>query len=183
MHRYPHLLVCFACAGLLQACASLSSGPKPAAPATVPALDTGRYMGTWYEMARLPHPFQKDCQATQAAYALRTDGDIDVTNSCHKMTVDGPLSSVKGRARHLADKPPGQLEVSFFRPFWSPYWVLNLAEDYSYAVVGHPNRKYAWILCRSRHLAPQVLTRLILVLQHAGYDTDKLIFTEQPDAA
>jgi apolipoprotein D and lipocalin family protein len=150
--------------------------------ATVAELDVTRYMGTWYEIARLPHPFQKGCQATQAVYAARTDGEIDVTNSCHKNALDGPLSSVKGRARHIEGTPAGQLEVSFFRPFWSYYSILYLAPDYSYAVVGHPNRKYAWVLCRSRHMTPEVLTPLIVLLQKAGFDTDPLILTAQPGA-
>lgn len=178
MHLSSLLFLCATTLFLGSGCARTQQKPPLV---TVSQLDLERYMGKWYEIARLPHPFQKGCEATQAMYSVRADGQIDVTNSCHKNAVNGPVSSVRGRARRPSSALPGQLEVSFFRPFWSAYYVLSLAPDYGYAVVGHPSRKYAWILCRDRHMTPATLAPLVALLNADGFDTTKLIFTTQPD--
>jgi lipocalin len=132
-------------------------------------------MGTWYEIARLPHRFQKDCYASRAAYTLRPDGEVDVVNSCYKGGPSGPLSEAHARARRQPGASPGQLEVSFFWPMWAHYWIIELAPDYSYAVVGHPGRRYLWILSRTPHMAPQQYQDIVARMQALGFPTQQLV--------
>ena len=111
----------------------------------VPQVDLSRYMGTWYEIARFPHRFQEGCVATKATYALREDGKVDVLNECRTESMDGPVRTAKGTATVLDKKSNAKLKVTFFWPFYGDYWIIDLGENYEYAVVGHPGRKYLWI--------------------------------------
>ncbi len=144
---------------------------------TVAQVDLSRYLGTWYEIANFPQRFQRGCTATTATYALRTDGDIDVLNRCRKETVDGQEKSALGRARVVDRATSARLEVSFFRPFWGDYWVIDLADDYSYAVVGHPGRDYLWILARTPTMASAIYEGILGRLQNQGYETARLVRT------
>ncbi len=147
----------------------------------VPAVDLPRYMGTWYEIANYPHPFQEGCTATTANYTLRDDGRVDVLNRCRKGGLDGELDEANGLARVVDAQSNAKLEVSFFRPFWGDYWVIELAEDYRYAVVGHPGRDYLWILSRTPVMAEEDYQGIVerLASQHR-YDTSRLVTTLQP---
>ncbi len=132
----------------------------PAAPSTdvraVASLDLNRYSGTWYEIARYPNRFQKSCAGdVTATYTIQPNGQIEVLNRCRK--TDGSLESATGTGRlAYADGPASKLKVRFapkflsFLPFvWADYWIIDLAEDYSYAAVGTPDHKYLWILSRT----------------------------------
>ncbi len=147
----------------------------------VAAVDLPRYMGTWYEIANYPHPFQEGCTATTANYTLRDDGRVDVLNRCRKGGLDGELDEANGLARVVDAQSNAKLEVSFFRPFWGDYWVIELAEDYRYAVVGHPGRDYLWILSRTPVMAAEDYQGIVerLASQHR-YDTSRLVTTLQP---
>ena len=112
-------------------------------------VDLSRYLGTWYEIASFPQSFQRGCTATTATYTLRDDGQIDVVNRCRKGSPDGPEKVAHGRARVVDRSSNAKLEVSFFRPFWGDYWIIDLGADYEYAVAGHPGRDYLWILSRT----------------------------------
>ncbi|MBL8921432.1 MAG: lipocalin family protein [Myxococcaceae bacterium] len=146
---------------------------------TVERVELTRYLGTWYEIASFPQSFQKGCTATTANYALREDGEIDVTNRCRKGALDGPESVATGRARVVDPKSNARLEVSFFRPFWGPYWVIDLEPDYAFAVVGHPGRDFLWILSRTPTLEPTVYDGILQRLQAQGYETGRLVKTAQ----
>jgi apolipoprotein D and lipocalin family protein len=146
---------------------------------TVHHVDLGRYVGTWYDIASFPQWFSEDCTGTTATYALRDDGEIDVTNRCHKQSLDGELDSSEGRARVVEPTSNAKLEVSFFRPFWGDYWIIDLAPDYSYAVVGHPSRDYLWILSRTPTMAPDVYAGILERLRAQGYELDRLQKTIQ----
>ena len=146
---------------------------------TVAHVDLGRYVGTWYEIASFPQRFQRNCAATTATYTARTDGDIDVLNRCRDRTVDGPERVSHGRARVVDRRTNARLEVSFFRPFWGDYWIIDLDDDYAYAVVGHPGRDYLWILSRTPTLDPAVYERIVARLAAAGYETNRLVRTAQ----
>lgn len=147
---------------------------------TVSSVDLGRYTGTWYEIARFPNRFQRGCTATTATYTVRDDGQIDVVNRCREGTPDGPEKVARGRARVVDPSSNAKLEVSFFRPFWGSYWIVDLGADYEYAVVGHPGRYDLWILSRTPTLDPEVYASIVRRLQAQGYETGRLQQTTQP---
>jgi len=174
-----------AAAGLAQA---WEQPPQPLR--VVPAVDLERYMGSWYEIARLPNRFQKECVGeVMATYALRDDGRIGVVNQCRKD--DGQLQRAEGVAR-IADEsgPSSKLKVRFapsflsFLPFvWGNYWILELAPDYSYAAIGEPSREYLWILSRTPRMDLATYEEIVDRLERQGYDTEQLVRTEQAKGA
>ena len=141
---------------------------------TVPRVDLARYVGTWYEIAAFPQSFQKGCVATTATYIIRADGDIDVRNRCRKDALEGPEKSVLGRARVVDAATNAKLKVSFFRPFWGDYWIVDLGADYEYAVVGHPGRDYLWILGRAPKMPEATYEGILARLKDKSYDTSRL---------
>lgn len=159
---------------------------EPAPVTAVDSVDLERYCGTWYEIARLPNRFQKDCICcTSAEYTLRDDGKITVINRCRKE--DGTMKKAEGLAKKAdPDGSNAKLKVRFapswigWLPFvWGTYWIIDLADDYSYAVVSEPKREYLWILSRSKRMEPDVYEGILERLRAMGYDTDKLIVAEQ----
>ena len=150
---------------------------------TVAHVDLQRYLGTWYEIAAFPQSFQRGCTATTATYSLRSDGQVDVVNRCRKGSVDGPEKSAQGRARIVEKASGAKLEVSFFRPFWGDYWIIDLGAEYDYAVVGHPSRDYLWILSRRPTMAPTLYDAIVARLAAQGYETRKLVRTQHPRTA
>jgi len=146
---------------------------------TVPHVELARYLGTWYEIASFPQSFQRGCTATTATYTLRDDGQLDVINRCRLGSPDGKEKTARGRARVVDRSTNAKLEVSFFRPFWGPYWIIDLAPDYSYAVVGHPGRDYLWILSRTPTMSDEAYQRIVARLQAQGYETSRLVRTVQ----
>lgn len=164
---------------LLPGCAAL--GPKhPVGNAAVPqpakSVDLQRYLGRWYEVARYEQSFQKGCEAVSADYSLRDDGKIKVVNTCRKP--DGKITDAVGRAKVVDPATGAKLKVSFFGPFYGNYWVLDRADDYSWAIVGEPSGRYLWIL--SRQAVPANRAALIERAAALGYDTAPLILTRQP---
>jgi len=164
--------------GLMAGC-SQTTTERLSLPAlkTVDHVDLERYLGTWYEIANYPQKFQKGCTATTATYSLRTDGEIDVFNRCRLDRPDGEGKSAKGRARVVDKDTNARLEVSFFRPFWGDYWIIDLGADYEYAVVGHPGRDYLWILSRTPTMSEEVYNGIVARLSSAGYETDRIVKT------
>jgi len=152
-------------------------------PVTVEYVNLDKYAGLWYEIARIPNRFQKDCTGnTTAQYSIREDGMIDVVNSC--IQADGSADSAKGIARIVDTKSNAKLEVSFVRflginLFWGDYWIIGLDENYQYAVVGHPERKYGWILSRTPALSENQLDKIFSMLKLQGYNPDKFVMTKQ----
>jgi apolipoprotein D and lipocalin family protein len=146
----------------------------------VPKVNLERYLGTWYEIASYPQRFQEGCTGTTATYTLRSDGEIDVLNKCRKGRLDGPEDAAEGRARVVDRTSNAKLEVSFFRPFWGDYWIIDLGPDYEYAVVGHPSRDYLWILSRTRTLDDDTYAAILSRLEDKGYPLERLGKTKQP---
>jgi len=142
---------------------------------TVASVDLERYIGKWYEIAAIPQRFQAGCAATTAQYSLRDDGHIGVVNSCRLK--DGSIKNARGTA-WAVDESNAKLKVRFFWPFSGDYWIIELAEDYSYAVVGHPNRDYLWILARSSEMESALFDTLMesIGTKH-GYDLSKIVKT------
>lgn len=146
---------------------------------TITTFDLDRYLGKWYEVARYDHAFERNLVGTTAEYSLRDDGMIKVLNSGYLYTLDGKFKESVGKAKLNKNGKPGQLRVSFFGPFYSNYYILDLAPDYSYSVVGSSSPKYLWILSRTPQLKPEVQSKIVKGLQQRGYDTSKLIWVEQ----
>jgi len=169
--------------GLLFAggCASTTSERLHLPPLeTVAHVELARYLGTWYEIASFPQSFQRGCTATTATYTLRDDGQLDVINRCRLGSPDGKAKEARGRARFVDRVTNAKLDVSFFRPFWGPYWIIDLAQDYSYAVVGHPGRDYLWILSRTPTMGDDTYQRILARLRAQRYETSRLVRTVQP---
>lgn len=143
-------------------------------------VDTERYLGRWYEIARFPNSFEDGCEGVTADYAMRDDGLISVVNTCRKGAPDGPSKAAKGRARIVDAASNAKLEVSFFGPFWGDYWVIGLAEDYSLALIGEPSGRYLWILSRMPTISDDAREQALSDLQAMGYNTDALYWTKQP---
>ncbi len=149
---------------------------------TVERVDLQRYVGTWYEIAAFPQRFQRGCTATKATYSLRPDGQLDVVNRCREGAPDGPEKVARGRARVVDRETNAKLKVSFFRPFWGDYWIVELGPDYEYAVVGHPSRDYLWILARAPTMPPALYDAIVARLAAVGYETGRLARTVHPPA-
>ena len=141
-------------------------------------MDLQRYLGRWYEIARYEQSFQKGCEGVTADYALRQDGTISVVNRCRKP--DGSASEARGRAKVVDKQTNAKLKVSFFGPFYGDYWVLDHADDYSWAIVGEPSGRYLWILSRQPTPGEAEVRRLIDRAEGLGYDTSMLLRTTQP---
>ena len=166
-----------AAAALLAGCASARAAPPPLR--TVPRVDLERYAGTWYEIAALPQRFQEGCTGTTATYSLRDDGKVDVLNRCAKDRLSGPEKSARGVAWPV-DDTNAKLKVRFFWPFRGDYWIVELGPSYEYAVVGHPDRKYGWILSRTPRMDEQLYQAILGRLRDQGYDTTRFVRTLQP---
>ena len=147
---------------------------------TVESVNLDRYLGTWYEIASYPAWFQKNCTAVKAEYSLRDDGLISVVNSCRKSTLDGKLKKSEGKAKIVNPESKAKLKVSFFGPFWGPYWIIDLDPDYEWAVVGVPNRRYLWILSRTPEMDEKTYAGILDRLVNQGYDSARLQKTLQP---
>ena len=145
---------------------------------TVKYVDIKRYMGKWYEIASFPQKFQDGCSCTTAEYSLNDNGTVTVKNSCNKEL----NRKVAIATAYVKDKETNaKLAVEFYPPFKGKYWIIDLADDYSYAVVGHPNRKYLWILSRNKTISDELYTAIIARASEKGFDISKLNKTMQCD--
>ncbi|MFO7607435.1 MAG: lipocalin family protein [Desulfurivibrionaceae bacterium] len=146
---------------------------------TVERVDLERYAGEWYEIARYPNRFQRDCPAGKATYTLLPTGKVEVLNECYDREYQSVLRSVKGRARVVDPDSNARLKVTFFWPFSGDYWIIGLGDDYQYAVVGHPDRKYLWILSRRPDMSAELYSQITADLKKQGYDPERLIRRQQ----
>ncbi len=180
-HRMGHrLAAATAASGMLLATLVHAQDRPPVR--TVDSVDLGRYVGEWFEVARFPNRFQRKCLSdVKATYAIRPDGRIDVTNQCR--TEDG-RTDAKGVARVVDTRTNATLEVrfapallSFLPSVWGDYWILGLASDYSWAVVGSPDREYLWILARTASMSEQDYAAALAVATTNGFDVARLVKT------
>jgi apolipoprotein D and lipocalin family protein len=166
-------MILFILSILLFSSDSLLSQSLP--PRTVEYVDLKKYSGLWYEIAKIPNSFQDQCvSGTTARYTPSEDGEILVINSC--IDENGEIDKAEGVARVVDKKSNAKLEVSFvsflgWRPFWGDYWIIGLDENYQWAVVGHPERKYGWILSRVKQPDQQTMNEAFQILKDQGYDT------------
>jgi apolipoprotein D and lipocalin family protein len=166
-------VVCWICvaAGLLMA------GSEPPLE-TVRHVDLNRYVGRWFEIARYPNWFEKKCDRDiTAEYSTKENGDIRVVNAC--ITHAGKTNRSEGTAKVVDASTNAKLKVTFFWPFYGKYWVLELGDEYEYAVVGEPSRQYLWILSRTPVLQDAVYQNILQQLTANGYEPQKLVRTTQ----
>lgn len=148
---------------------------------TVPRVDLKRYAGDWYEIARIDHWFQKGCVSSTARYEIRDDGDVDVINQCIN---NGEFDEAKGRAWVTDDETNAKLKVQFplrgiKLPFLAGnYWIIDLDEDYRFAMVGEQGREYLWILSRDKEMPEETLNLLVKRAQTLGFPVEKLIYEQ-----
>jgi apolipoprotein D and lipocalin family protein len=143
---------------------------------SVPTLEVDRYLGTWYEIGHLPMFFQRNCVSdTTAQYGLNADGTIAVTNTCRHE--DRQLDTARGTATVVPNSGNARLKVQFFWPFSGDYWVIGLAPDYHWALVGSPNNKYLWLLSRSPTLAQTDVDAALQIARRQGFDLAPFIYT------
>jgi apolipoprotein D and lipocalin family protein len=154
----------------------------------VGSLDLDRYAGQWFEIARYPNRFQDSCAGdVTATYERRDDGRIRVTNRCRR--ADGSVNGVEGVARVVEGSGNARLKVRFAPawlsalPFvWGDYWVIGLADDYRWAVVGTPDRKYLWVLARATSLSPEDLVAAMAKIRENHFDPSRLVRTTHRSA-
>lgn len=146
---------------------------------TVQYVDLNKYAGKWYEIASYPQRFQKGCHCTTAEYTMSEKGYVIVENRCNKDSVNGKQSYIKGKAFVEKGSGNSKLKVQFFWPFKGKYWIIDLADDYSYAVVSHPNKKYLWILSRTSKMDDMIYQQITSKLKTKGFDLSKLQATKQ----
>jgi apolipoprotein D and lipocalin family protein len=146
-----------------------------------PAVDNfslQKYLGSWYEIARLDHSFERGLSQVTANYSMREDGGVKVINSGYNLE-KSEWESAEGKAYFVGDTNTGALKVSFFGPFYGAYNIVALDhENYQYSLVAGPNKKYLWILARDPVLEPTTLALLLEEARKLGFETENLIYPE-----
>ena len=144
---------------------------------TIKEFDLQRYLGTWYEIARFDHRFERGLEGVTATYSLRDDGKIKVLNQGYKGSLDGKHDVAVGKAKTTDE--PGKLKVSFFWIFYADYLIMELDENYQWALIGSNSDKYLWILSRTPQLNEATKKLILEKAGERGYDTSKLIWVKQ----
>ena len=143
---------------------------------SVTGFDANRYLGTWYEIARLDHSFERGLQQVTAEYSLREDGGLRVINQGFN-TDSKRWERAEGKAYFIESDDVGRLKVSFFGPFYGAYNIIELdKKDYRYALVCGPDKSYLWILAREPVLDKSTIDHLLAIASTYGFDTSRLIF-------
>lgn len=140
--------------------------------------EADRYLGKWYEIARIENRFEKGLSQVTAEYSRRDDGGIKVVNRGFEAE-DNEWDEANGKAFFVDDSDIGHLKVSFFGPFYGPYVVFELDPDYRYSFVTNHNKKYLWLLSRTPEVSEDVKARFMNRINEMGFKTDKLIWVEQ----
>lgn len=166
---FKALLIAASLVGLT-ACQSVPEGVEP-----VTGFDEQRYLGKWYEIARLDHSFERGLSSVSAEYTPREDGGINVINRGYN-DEDKEWSEALGRAYFVGERDVAHLKVSFFGPFYSSYVVFGLGQNYDYAFISGYNTDYLWLLARTPEVSEDVMKAFIKAAKSRGFDTDALIY-------
>jgi apolipoprotein D and lipocalin family protein len=160
---------------LLTGCVGLPQGIEP-----VRGFDLDRYLGRWYEIARLDHSFERGLERVTAEYSLRDDGGVRVVNRGYD-PAEGAWDEAIGKAYFVEDDDQGYLKVSFFGPFYGAYIVFELDPDYRYAFISGPNRDYLWLLARTPQIDEAVYDRFLARATELGFDLSELVRVAHTD--
>ncbi|AFI83138.1 lipocalin [Methylophaga nitratireducenticrescens] len=159
---------------MLTACTGTPEGVEP-----VTGFELDRYLGKWYEIARLDHSFEEGLTAVTADYSLHEEGHVQVINRGFN-SAENQWEEAEGKAKFVQSRDIGQLKVSFFGPFYGSYIVFGLdKQDYQYTFVSGPNHGYLWLLARTPQVSDEVIADFINEASQRGFETDKLIFVDQ----
>ena len=164
-------------AGMITLFSIFSCSTIPKGAEAVKDFDKARYLGKWYEVARLDNSFEAGLNNTTAEYALKENGKIKVTNRGYDYTENRWKEAI-GKAKFVGEDNVAMLKVSFFGPFYAGYNVLALDEDYQYALVSGSNLKYLWILSREKSIPDDIKENYLKIAQDVGFDTSKLLWVE-----
>jgi len=143
----------------------------------VKPFDTDKYLGKWYEIARLDYTWERNLDNVTATYSLRDDGNIKVDNKGYNLKKEKWQRSI-GKAKSADDPQAGNLKVSFFGPFYSEYNVVALDKDYQYALVAGESTKYMWILSRQKTIPADIKEAYLKKAKSLGYNTDELVWVK-----
>ena len=158
---------------LLYGCVGIPEGVEP-----VDDFQLDRYLGTWYEIARLDHSFERGLDRVTAEYSLREDGGVRVINRGYSVSED-QWKEAEGKAYFVRDETTGYLKVSFFGPFYGSYIIFDLdTNEYRYSFVSGPNRSYLWLLSRTPEVGPETLDHFLESAAALGFDLDELILVD-----
>jgi len=157
----------------LTGCVGVPDGVEP-----VESFEPSRYLGKWYEIARLDHSFERGLTEVTATYSQREDGGIRVVNEGYSME-SGEWSRAEGKAFFVQGDDRGFLKVSFFGPFYGSYIIFDLDPDYRYSMVSGPNKSYLWLLARAPTIDKATIEQFVRKAKLMGFDTDKLIYVDQ----
>lgn len=146
---------------------------------TVEKVDVEKYIGNWYEIARLPNRFEKGLECVTATYSLKEKGKIEVINKGYIIGKINEFKTAKGSAWVPDANFPGRLKVSFFWPFAGDYYIIALEENYKYALVGDPSRKYLWVLSRTKKLDDLVFSELLEIAKKNGFEVSNILKINQ----
>ncbi|WP_318502299.1 lipocalin family protein [Photobacterium leiognathi] len=151
---------------------------KPETITPVSSFELNKYLGTWYEIARLDHSFERNLDKVSATYSMNADGSVKVINKGFN-TQKQQWKEAIGKAKFVKTQDVGYLKVSFFGPFYGSYIIFYLEPDYSTALISSYNYEYLWLLSRQKQLTTEQLQKYLTIAQQAGFDTSKLIFPTQ----
>ncbi|WP_318443318.1 lipocalin family protein [Photobacterium leiognathi] len=151
---------------------------KPETITPVSSFELNKYLGTWYEIARLDHSFERNLDKVSATYSMNADGSVKVINKGFN-TQKQQWKEAVGKAKFVKTQDIGYLKVSFFGPFYGSYIIFYLEPDYSTALISSYNYEYLWLLSRQKQLTNEQLQKYLTIAQQAGFDTSKLIFPNQ----
>ncbi len=143
----------------------------------VTSFDINRYLGQWYEIARLDHSFERGMSDVSATYLLQDDGSVKVINRGYDTQRQAWKEAI-GRALFRGDIGTGSLKVSFFGPFYGGYHVIALDQNYRWSLVAGPDREYLWILAREKSLSADIRAKLVSQAREFGFATDRLIWVD-----
>ncbi len=162
--------LCVLACCLLSGCLAVPDGIEP-----IDDFEFNRYLGKWYEIARLDHSFERDLEAVTAEYSLREDGGIRVINSGRNIETQLDQEA-EGRAYFVEEPNIGHLKVSFFGPFFGSYVIFELDEDYQTAFIAGNTTNYLWLLARTPKVSQELIDEFIVRTDQLGFDTSQLIF-------
>ncbi len=146
---------------------------------TADNVELTKFLGTWYEISAIPYFWERGCVGTNANYSLRKDGRIGVLNKCKHLKLDGKELSYEGVAWAEDSKAPAKLKVQFFWPLSAPYWIVEVGQNYEYAITASPSRKYLWILSRTPKMSETLYQQILTHAQAHGFNVSRLVKTPQ----